>query len=263
MEKKEVPEEKGLTRRSLLSGAGKIAVVGAGIAAVSGGLNLFSKAEAAGPQALPWPYKKLDIEEVGAITYEKWYEGYCCNAVASGIILPLREKIGEPYTSFPVESLVWGHGGVVGWGTICGTMLGTGVTTGLICGPGVTKTGEQITNEVIQWYTKTELPIYKPKNPKAEVNVKSKSGSPLCHISVGKWMKKADRGFWTAERMDRCARLSADVAMRTAKFLNDWTDGKFKSDLKLPAVAYAHPAQHNCTDCHGSKVPPINKKGNK
>ena len=36
-------EEKSLTRRSLLSGAGKIAVVGAGIAAVSGGLNLFQR----------------------------------------------------------------------------------------------------------------------------------------------------------------------------------------------------------------------------
>lgn len=261
MGKKEVLEEKSLTRRSLLSGAGKIAVVGAGIAAVSGGLSLFSKAEA-GMQALPWPYKKLDIEEVGNIVYENWYKGFCCYAVASGIILPLREKIGEPYTSFPVESIVWGHGGVVGWGTLCGTMLGTAVATGLICGPGVGKTGEQITNEVIQWYADTELPIYKPKNPKTQVDVKSKSGSPLCHVSVGKWMKKADRGFWTPERKDRCARLSADVAMHTVKLLNDWADGKFKSNLKLPAQVYQMTSQHNCTDCHGTKVPEVNTKGN-
>ena len=46
MEKKKCLKKKSLTRRSLLSGAGKIAVVGAGIAAVSGGLSLFSNAEA-------------------------------------------------------------------------------------------------------------------------------------------------------------------------------------------------------------------------
>ena len=62
--------------------------------------------------------------------------------------------IGEPYTSFPVESFVWGHGGVVGWGTMCGTMLGAAVAANLIAGPGVNKTGERITNEVIHYYSK-------------------------------------------------------------------------------------------------------------
>lgn len=254
---KKMLEEKNLTRRDLLKGA----VGAAGIAVLaSGGLGLLSKAEAAA-QALPWPYKKIDPEEAGAIAYENWYKGFCCYASASAIILPLREKIGEPYTSFPVESLVWGHGGVVGWGTLCGTMLGSAVVTGLICGPGVGKTGEQITNEVIQWYSDTELPIYQPKNPKAQVDKKSKSGSPLCHVSVNEWMKKADRGFWTPERKERCARLTADVAMRNVKLLNDFADGKFKSDLKLPAAVYQVTAQHNCADCH-TTVPEVNTKGN-
>ncbi|MBI4823510.1 MAG: C-GCAxxG-C-C family protein [Nitrospirae bacterium] len=253
-------KNENLSRRELLKGAGKLAI---GTAIVSaGGLTLISKAEAK-ETPLPWPYKKLDPEEVGKIAYENWYKGFCCYSVASGIILPLREKIGEPYTSFPVESLVWGHGGVVGWGTLCGTMLGASVVTSLICGPGVAKDGEQIANEVIHWYADTELPIYTPKTPKTAAEmIKSKSDSPLCHISVGKWMKKADKGFWTPERKDRCARLSADVAMRTVKLLNDWADGKFKAEHKLPALVYNITSQHNCTECHGSAVPEINTKGN-
>ncbi|MEW6409181.1 MAG: C-GCAxxG-C-C family (seleno)protein [Nitrospirota bacterium] len=256
-------EIKRLSRRGLLMGAGKIAVGATGIAVVSAGwLGLLSKAAAKEAPKLPWPYKKLDIQEVGEIAYSNWYKGFCCYAVASGILIPLQKKIGEPYTLFPVESLVWGHGGVVGWGTLCGTMLGSSIATSLICGPGVAKDGEQIANEVIHWYADTELPIYTPKHPKAEVKVKSKSNSPLCHVSVGRWMKKADRGFWTPERKDRCARLSADVAMQTVKLLNEWAEGKFKAGHKLPALVHNITAQHNCMECHGGKVPEVNTKGN-
>ncbi len=258
MEDGKLLDEK-LSRRGLIKGA----VCTAGVAALTmGGLSLLSKAEAK-ETPLPWPYKKLDIEEVGAIAYEKWYGSFCCAAVASAIILPLRKMIGEPYTSFPVESFVWGHGGVVGWGTMCGTMLGAAVAANLIAGPGVNKTGERITNEVINYYSETDLPVYTPKNPKTTGEiVKSKSDSPLCHISVGKWMKKADRGFWSPERKDRCARLSADIAMRTALLLNEWADDKFKPTHDLPALVYGITAQHNCTECHGTKVPEINTKGN-
>lgn len=261
-ELKRIKEGKKLSRRDILLGAGKLAVGAAGIAVVSaGGLNPLSKVEAK-ETPLPWPYKKLDPDEVAEIAYNHWYTGLCMNAVLTGILTPLRKKVGEPYTSFPIDSFVWGHGGVVGWGTICGTMLGAATATNLICGPGVAKTGEQIANEVIQWYSETDLPIYTPKSPKAEVKVKSKSDSPLCHISVDRWMKKADRGFWSPERKDRCARLSADVAVHTVKLLNEWADGKFKAEHKLPALVYNVTAQHDCADCHGGKVPEVNTKGN-
>lgn len=261
MEVGKLLEEK-VSRRGLIKGMGKLVVGATGIAVVSGfGTKMLSKAEAK-ETPLPWPYKKLDPDEVAEITYNQWYKGFCANAVASGILVPLQKKIGEPYTSFPLEMLIMGHGGVVGWGTLCGTMLGAAVAANLIAGPGVNKTGERISNEVIQWYGDTELPIYTPKTPKADVKVKSKSGSPLCHVSVNRWMDKADRGFWTAERKDRCARLSADVAVHTVNLLNDWADGRFKPTHDLPAIVYAVTAQHNCTECHGGKVPEINTKGN-
>jgi len=256
-------DEKDLSRRSLLVGAGKLAVGAAGIAVVSGvGSKLLSKAEAK-EAALPWPYEKLDPNEVAEIAYNEWYKLYCGAAVISSIFTPLKKKIGEPYASFPVDSFVWMHGGVLGWGTMCGTETGAALVTNLIAGQGVFKDGEKIANEVIQWYCDTELPTYVPKNPKISAKIPtSKSGSPLCHVSVGKWMQVADKGFWSPERKDRCARLTANIAAHTVKLLNDWKDGKFKSDLKLPAMSYAITAQHDCTDCHGTKVPEVNTKGN-
>ena len=58
-----------LSRRGLIKGA----VGAAGIAALaSGGLNLFSRAEAKeGPtEKWPWPYVKLDPEKTAEIAYE-------------------------------------------------------------------------------------------------------------------------------------------------------------------------------------------------
>jgi hypothetical protein len=55
-------ERERITRRSLLTGAGKIAVIGAGIAAVSGGLDLFSIAEAKGG---PTEKMAVAVQEIG------------------------------------------------------------------------------------------------------------------------------------------------------------------------------------------------------
>ncbi len=255
----EVLEGKRLSRRELLTGAGKLAVGASAIAVVlSKGLGLPPRAEAKELPKWPWPYKKLDIDKVAEITYTNWYKGFCCYAVASGILIPLQEKVGEPYTSFPVDSLVWGHGGVVGWGTMCGTMIGTSIATGLICGPGVAKDGEQVANEVIHFYADTELTIYAPKTPKTTGEIaKSKSNSPLCHISVGKWMKEEGVEFLSPQRFERCARITADVAIRTVTLLNDWYEGKYKPVHDLQVNLFQMPTENKCSSCHGSKVPEV------
>jgi len=255
-----------MTRRELFPLAGKVAIGAAGIAVVSSaGLAFGCGEEEAGNGAAtgdedaemehdwPWPYEKLDAAESAALAYTNWYEKFCCYAVASGILVPLQEKIGMPYTHFPVESTKWGHGGAVGWGTLCGTLTGAGIATGLIAG----EEGEQILNDVINWYTVTELPTFKPAQPKAEITNSNRSDSPLCHISVGKWMAKENVKFFSDPRKERCARLSADVTTKTIELLNQWIDGTYKP--AYPEQAKAHevqmPAQNNCTECHGDAVP--------
>ncbi|MBE0429356.1 MAG: C_GCAxxG_C_C family protein [Thermoleophilia bacterium] len=255
------------TRRELFPLAGKVAIGTAGLAAVSsaslafgcgqgteaeghdGGSHMAAEVE----HDWPWPYEMIDPEEAAALAYDNWYEKFCCYAVTSSILIPLQEKIGAPYTHFPVASTKWGHGGAVGWGTLCGTLTGVGIATGLIAGD----EGERILNDVINWYARTELPIYVPAEPKTGIASISTSDSPLCHISVGKWMKEENVQFFSDARKERCARLSADVAIKTVELLNQWAGHSYTpvygEQAKVHHVQMT--AQNNCTECHGDAVP--------
>ena len=237
-----------LTRREAIINAGKIA---AGAAVVTAGAQTLITPAIAKTASHPWGYTKLDLQEVGDIAYEEWYKSFCCQAVVTGIIKPLQAKIGEPYASLPLNAFKWGHGGAVGWGTLCGTMTGAGIATGFIAG----HEGEKILNDVIAFYSNTALPIYKPSNPKGSFKNVNQSDSPLCHVSVGKWMKKEGVKFFSPERKERCARLAADVAMKTAALLNDWKDGKYKPSHGSNVKDNGITTQENCTECHGDDVP--------
>jgi hypothetical protein len=241
-------EKKEISRRDVLIGAGKVAAGAAIVSVGASGLITPGKINAA---QFPWGYKKLDLQEVGHIAYNAWYGKYCCQAVAEGLLVPLQKSIGEPYASLPMAAFKWGHGGAVGWGTLCGTMTGAGIATGFIAGT----EGEKILNDVIAWYANTELPIYKPHNPKGSFKNTNTAESPLCHISVGKWMKKEGVKFFSPERKERCARISADVAMHTAKLLNDWADGKYKPSQGSNVKDHGITTQENCMECHGDNVP--------
>lgn len=271
MTKEESDANSILSRRDLLKGAGRISAVG-GIALMSGtGFGILSgcgdsstktvTAGSAESAVLPWPYVKLDavsLKNVQETAHDSWFKGFCAFATLGGIMTQLREKVGEPYTSFPMEAIIYGHGGTAGWGGTCGTIIGAGMAASLSAGP---KVGESILNEVIKWYTETQLPIYKPDNPKASITTVSTSNSPLCHVSVGKWMKKEGVGFLSPQQMERCARLSADVAGRTVEYLNMEVDRQFTAASKSQVTLNGMPSQNNCTECHGSTVPSVPKPG--
>lgn len=237
-------EEKNLSRRDLLIGAGKLA---AGVTVLSASGLIVSEADARKKPKYPWAYKKLNPDKVAEIAYNNWYKGFCCYAVASGILIPLQKMVGEPYASFPIEAVKWGHGGVVGWGTMCGSLLGAGFATSFAAGH---KNGEAILNDVIAWYAETNLPIFEPAKPKASIKNKSISHSPLCHVSVNSWMKKEGVKFFSPQRKDRCARLSADVAVKTVKLLNAWADGKYVPVHGSQVKTHKTTTQNNCGDCH-------------
>ncbi len=221
------------------------------IGVVSVGASALISNANAGTQKFPWGYTKLDLQEVGSIAYENWYKKFCTYAVVSGLIMPLQKKMGEPYASLPLEAFKWGAGGAVGWGTLCGSLTGVGIATGFIAGA----EGEKILNDVIAWYTTASLPIYTPAKAKSQIKNTNASDSPLCHISVGKWMAKEEVKFFSPQRKERCARLSADVAMHTVALLNDWADGKYKPTHGSNVKAHGITTQQNCGECHGDAVP--------
>ena len=267
MDSKEILDEQ-VSRRGLLKGAGIIAAGAATLAVVSAdGLGLVSKALAKdGPtEKWPWPYVKLDPEKTAEIAYNEWYRVFCGAAVINSVFSQLRDKVGEPYKSFPVDAFIFLEGGMTGWGTICGSEAGAAIVTNTIIGPRTAGShdGPLMGSEIMQWYSDTPLPTYNPKDAKVKTEiVKTVSNSPLCHVSVGKWMKASGKPLGSAERKDRCARVTGSIAYHLVTLLNDWKDGKYKTTGKIPAAAYGITAQHNCNECHSANIPtpPLAKK---
>ena len=252
-----------LSRRQMMLATGAIASTAA-LAQLGGWLQ---PAEAAdGPtEKWPWPYEKLDPVATAELAYKEWYRVFCGCAVISSVFTQLREKIGEPYKSFPIDAFVFLEGGVVGWGTICGCNAGANIVSNLIIGPRTSgaEAGHQIGADVLEWYCKAALPIYQPKEPKIKDEiVKTISESPLCHVSVGKWMAVADKPLSSPERKDRCARVAASTAYHLVELLNNWKDGQYEAVSEwIPAKSHGINAQPNCMECHagGTPKPPMVK----
>ncbi len=253
-----------MSRRGLLVNAGKIAIGAAGVTALASAVPGFvSKAEAVGgtTEKWPWPYVKLDPEKTAEIAYKEWYRVFCGAAVISSVFSQLREKVGEPYKSFPTDAFVFLEGGIVGWGTICGSNAGANIVSNVIIGPRIAgpdcEQGALVGSEMMQWYSETPLPLFIPKEPKQKTKIiQTTSQSPLCHVSVGKWMKASGYALSSPERKDRCARVAASVAYKLVHDLNAWKDGKYVSKANwTPAPSLGITAQENCTECHGSNIP--------
>jgi len=253
-------EAKGtsLSRRQMLAGAGAIAT-GMAISRLGGGLIGEAFAKGGPTEKWPWPYVKLDPAKTAEICYNEWYRVFCGCAVINSVFSQLREKIGEPYKSFPVDAFVFLEGGQVGWGTICGSPAGANIVANLIIGPRIAGSpdGHHIAADIMQWYSEAALPVYHPRKPRIKDRIiTTTSNSPLCHISVGKWMKASGHPLKSAQRKDRCARVAASTAYRLVELLNAWKEGDYESTSDFScSKEHGITGQFNCMECHGDNVP--------
>lgn len=244
-------QEVDVPRRNLLIGGGALA---AGML-LTKAAGMLGTAEANAPgKAWPWPYEKVDPDRAAESAYHNWYQVFCSQAVTLSLMEQLREKVGEPWTSFPIEAIRFGMGGMLGWGLTCGAPLASALVIGLAIPKEV---NAPMIHDLLQWYTDTSLPIYMAKKPNFQGQIpKTVAESPLCHLSVGKWMKEANRAFGSDERKHRCAGITASVAYRTAELMNQWKDGKYTPGKTWNGpAAVGLPAQENCMGCHGSNIP--------
>lgn len=236
-----------LSRREFLGGLGALTV---GVLLS----NLVREGEAKVKKAEPWPYVKIDPKKAGELAYNAWFEVYCAQATATGIMELLADKVGEPWASFPIHALKFGMGGMLGWGMTCGSIVTASLVMGLVLPK---ETVNDMILDIVEWYAETSLPTFVPDKPKFVKDLpKTVANSPLCHISVGKWMKTANKAFNSPERRDRCARVAASVAYRTVQLLNAWKDGTYKpTNTWNGPAAVGIPAQQNCNECHGTNIP--------
>lgn len=161
----------------------------------------------------PYPYQKLDV----ATTMERGHAGFynvgnCCNGAADALIGQLADETGYPFNQIPITAFAPGGGGF-GAGTMCGSLAAAVSAIGLVCEPDDAKI---VIGELFDWYKNTPLPEYQPDMEVVKVEAKSVN----CSDSVGKFMKETGTKMGDAERKERCACITGDVAGKTAELLN-------------------------------------------
>ena len=235
-----------MSRRGFVKMAGA-AIGGLAIGAV-GGYSLLAPKETIVTQEVPrdvpehpWSYVKLDVEKVKERAYKGYFAGACSYGSFDAIIGELQDKVGYPYTTIPTMMAKYGKGGTVGFGTLCGAINGAAMAMNLV------SNDLDMIAEIVGEYTETAYPKWKPAvTEKTDIDLpESVSGSPLCHVSVTKWCEASGYGSTSIERKERCARLTGEVAGRTAEMLNAMADGVF-----IPAFTTPESVD-GCNTCHG------------
>lgn len=216
--------------------------------------SLEAKKLPAGNPNTDWNYISLDPKRTAQLAYDIYPDGSCMYSVFNSVLSQLAEKIGEPFASFPGRMMKYGHGGIGGYGSTCGTLNGAAALIGLI----VEDKGVQniLISEVFQWYENTALPAFVPGTPKADLQVPSSlPGSVLCHASNTNWTNASGFRIDSKERKERCRRLSADIAAHTVSVLNAYFKGAY--------VAYRDDNEEvrTCMTCHGKEGKVANTSG--
>lgn len=245
-------ENKKLSRGEFLKSSTKYTVGAvAGIAGLNalGGNKLMGQV---GDFSWPYPYATLDPEVARINAHTLYYSGkHCCSGVFGGIVECLGEALGDPWTNFPIEIMLFGRGGGVGWGTLCGALNGGAALISLVTEKAPSA---PLITELWGWSTTETLPTdvanaatYEIINYTGEMP-QNIAGSPLCHVSVSQWASMAGERIHEAARSERCARLAGDIAAKTVEILNAHFAEEFTPEFTDPATVAA------CMSCHGGNA---------
>jgi len=218
------------------------------------------------PTETNWEYFHLDPDTTAQLAYDKYSEGSCMYATVSSVVLQLVEKFGEPFKSFPLHMFKYGHGGIGGFGSVCEALNDAAALIGLLITDKSIQ--DKMIADIFQWYESEPMPAFKPKNAVEDFTpVKSISNSVLCHASNTNWCKASGFSVGSAERKERCRRLTGDVAQKVSNSLNDIFTNVYVTNTHSNEEASTCMACHgtegkientsvkmNCTSCHTESV---------
>ncbi|WP_372947864.1 C-GCAxxG-C-C family protein [Mariniphaga sp.] len=197
------------------------------------------------PEESEWEYFHLDPSATAQLAYDRYSEGSCMYATVISVVSQLADKFGEPFTSFPIHMFKYGHGGIGGFGSVCGALNGAAALIGLF----VTDKNVQdkMITDLFQWYEKESLPVFNPQNAVFDFTpVVSASNSVLCHASNTNWCKTSGFSVDSKERKERCRRLTGDVAQKVTASLNDIYTNAYITNT------HTNEATNSCVACHGN-----------
>lgn len=230
-------------------------------AVAAGGAGLFTLTTAFKPEVKPgnqpekleyqqdgsaWKYVRLDPVVTAGLAYKYYSEGSCMYATVKSVVSQLAENLGGPYSSFPFHLFKYGHGGVGGYGSVCGTLNGAAALIGLFITDKTVQ--DKMIADLFRWYEKEPLPEFSPNSPNLDfLPEKSVSNSVLCHASNTNWCKTAGFKVDSEERKERCRRMTADVSMRVAASLNAVIENSYIASVQNDETV------NTCVTCHGNE----------
>ena len=242
--------------RAVGMGLGSILAVGAGQAANAADAkdDLANPAMVQGAEA--WKYQTIDPKKVADEAYENYSVGRCMHttfkAIVANVAEALREKdplAAQQIAAFPFHMMRYGGSGANGFGTLCGAVNAAMAAIGLFVSDSNTR--KALCNEIGWYYERTLLPVYKPANAQDEQGYpQTIANSLLCHISSGKWAALAQVKTSSPERTERCSRLSADLARKTAELLNQNFAALNSADVAPVVSLKRTEPTATCVACH-------------
>ena len=151
-------------------------------AIIGSGAGIFTLTNAFRPEPMPleesrnleykdpgnnWTYHALDPALTAELAYEHYESSSCMFAAFKSIISQFADKFGEPYSSFPFHMMEYGHGGIGGFGTVCGALNAAAAVIGLFITDKTTR--DSLITDIFRWHEQTALPGFKPQNPKRDI----------------------------------------------------------------------------------------------
>lgn len=250
-----------ITRKEFLSRSSKTVLavsagaVAASVVSASGGQLGQAGIVSTATAPWPWPYKKLDQDDVRKRGHKGYYDGGCCYGAFNALLESHVEQVGEPFARVPPQMMYYGGGGGAGWATLCGALNGAAAFIALVANRA---SANALISELFGWYTVTEIPT-SLSNDFAQQHVflvnkydkplqQTASGSPLRHASVSSWCTATGIKSSAPERLERCARLTGDVAAKAVELLNAFSDSQFRATFTPPQSITG------CMGCHASAV---------
>jgi hypothetical protein len=241
--------EAPVTRRNVLTASAAL-LAGGGI-----GSALSSHAgpgeTPAAPPPLPWPWVELDPLEAGRRAYRFYKEkGGCGTASYLSLLSLLKEKVGHPWTTMPDMLMAHAAAGFGGHGTLCGALAGVSTIINMVTF-GEKRDAYQQNNQIIDrlfwWYGEQDFPPtrFDDLSPLPK-QLQVRATSPLCHVSVSKWVVAAKATIKSEAKIERCAKVAGEVAYTVTLALNEYFAGKWVAPAWKPAPEIEH-----CVKCHG------------
>jgi hypothetical protein len=214
------------------------------------------------PTVADFPYDQhiiaayqLDAAAVQEAAYHAYYAGGCCHGTFSALVAHLAATAGPPFDLLPINFGKFGAGGIDGYGSICGSLLGAELVINMIVSDPTAR--KNMIWELMRWYETAALPSYVPTAVDALetgltkdfsagnlANLQVAPTSHLCHASVSRWCAAQSVSAGSADKKARCARLTADVAGKAVALLNTYLGARTYS-----TIGAADP-NGRCDTCH-------------